>query len=101
MFQRVVWVRAPDEAPDANDPELRAPVPDLPEERLRPVMGGSGADEHFIDPRTFKDIDWKEIITLAPLAALTLWVGVYPSTVMEIVKPALQAILMPFGGSGF
>jgi len=101
MFQRVVWGRAAGEPPDANDPVLRAPVPDLPEERLRPVMGGSGADEHFIDPRTFKDINWKEIITLAPLALLTIWVGVYPSTVMEFVKPALQAILMPFGGSGF
>jgi NADH:ubiquinone oxidoreductase subunit 4 (subunit M) len=38
---------------------------------------------------------------LAPLAILTLWVGVYPSTLIDIVKPALQAILMPFGGSGF
>jgi NADH-quinone oxidoreductase subunit M len=101
MFQRVVWERAPGEPPDANDPELRAPVSDLPSERLKPVMGGSGADDHFIDPRTFKDINWKEIITLAPLAVLTLWIGVYPSTVMDFVKPALQAILLPFGGSGF
>lgn len=106
MFQRVVWERAPGEPPDANDPELRAPIPDLPEERLRPVMGGSGIDDprtdpHFIDPRTFKDINWKEIITLAPLAVLTLWIGVYPSTLIDFVKPALQAILMPFGGSGF
>jgi NADH-quinone oxidoreductase subunit M len=99
-------VRAPGEPPDANDPELRPAVPDMPEERLRPVMGGSGTDDprsdpHYIDPRTFPDINWKEILMLAPLAILTLWVGVYPSTLIDIVKPALQAILMPFGGSGF
>ena len=39
--------------------------------------------------------------TLAPLAALTIWIGVYPHTVMQIMKPALEAILKPFGGSGF
>ncbi len=101
MFQRVAWVRAPGEPPDANDPELRAQMTEANELGPKPVMGGSGQDEHFLDPRTFSDIDWKEIITLAPLAALTIWIGVYPHTVMQIMKPALEAILKPFGGSGF
>lgn len=101
MFQRVVWVRAPGEPPDANDPELRAPVTDTLGHGPQPIMGGSGHDEHFIDPRTFRDIDWTEIITLAPLAALTVWIGVYPNTIMQIMRPALEAILKPFGGSGF
>ena len=61
----------------------------------------SGQDEHFIDPRTFKDINWAEIVTLAPLTALVIWIGVYPHTIMKIMQPALEAILKPFGGSGF
>ncbi|HEU5425105.1 MAG TPA: NADH-quinone oxidoreductase subunit M, partial [Nitrolancea sp.] len=76
MYQRVNWVTAPGEAME---------VPHAPP----PVMGGSGeaeAEEHehdqghgqghgFVPPQTFKDLDWLEIVTLAPLAVLTLVVG--------------------------
>lgn len=101
MFQRIAWERAPGEPPDPTDPAVRQPLPPPHGTEPKPVMGGSGQDEHFIDPRTFKDLDWTEIITLAPLAALVVWIGVYPTTIMQIITPALQAILKPFGGSGF
>jgi NADH-quinone oxidoreductase subunit M len=105
MFERVVWMRAPGEPPDESDPEARVPLSESagghrgPE--LRPIRGASVHDEHFIDPRTFPDINWTEIIMLAPLAAGTVWIGVYPSTIMNILQPALQAIAKPFGGGGF
>ncbi len=78
MFQRVVWVRAPVSRPMRTIPSCVSPSTGSQEHGSTPIMGGSGHDEHFIDPRTFHDIDWKEIITLAPLAALTMWIGVYP-----------------------
>ncbi len=101
MYQRVVWVRAPGEPPDSTDPETRVPRIETQGDGPQPVMGGSGHDEHFIDPRTFKDINWAEIVTLAPLTALVIWIGVYPHTIMNIMRPALEAILKPFGGGGF
>ena len=102
MYQRVNWVTAPGEAME---------VPHAPP----PVMGGSGeaeAEEHehdqghgqghgFVPPQTFKDLDWLEIVTLAPLAVLTLVVGFYPNSVMTFLGPTLRALLAPFGGHGF
>ncbi len=105
MFQRVAWVRAPGEPPDSTDPEVRVPLTESQEfghgHGPQPIRGGSGHDEHFLDPRTFHDLNWLEIVTVVPLTALIIWIGVYPNTIMAIMKPALEAILKPFGGTGF
>ncbi len=105
MYQRVAWERAPGEPPDSTDPEVRVPLNESHGEGRghgpQPIMGGSGHDEHFIDPRSFRDLDWTEIITVAPLAVAIIWIGVYPTTIMDILRPALQAISQPFGGAGF
>ena len=89
----------------AHDPEVRVPLSESHGQGRgrgpQPITGGSGHDEHFIDPRTFQDIGWTEIITIAPLAVAIIWIGVYPSTIMDIMRPALEAILRPFGASGF
>ena len=39
------------------------------------------------------DLNGKELLTLVPLAALTIFVGVYPQWVLTIAEPALERIL--------
>ena len=39
------------------------------------------------------DLSIKEMLTLLPLAVLTIYIGVYPQSVLTIVEPALQRIL--------
>jgi NADH-quinone oxidoreductase subunit M len=39
------------------------------------------------------DLSVKELLTLLPLAVLTIYLGVYPQAVLTIVEPALQRIL--------
>jgi NADH-quinone oxidoreductase subunit M len=97
MFQRVVWQRAPGEPPDHDDPEAKLiEAGDVPK-----VAGGSGDHHEEVDPRSLKDVNAKEILTLAPLAILTIWIGVHPGPFMDLMQPALEALLQPFGGSGF
>jgi NADH-quinone oxidoreductase subunit M len=100
MFQRVVWERAPGEPPDPNDPELLGSTGDTPTPSPARVAGGSG-EAIDVDPRQLRDVDWREIVTLAPLALLTIWLGVYPRPLMDLMRPALELLLQPFGGSGF
>jgi NADH-quinone oxidoreductase subunit M len=97
MFQRVVWERAPGEPPDPTDPESKL----VESEEAPQVAGGSGEHHEDVDPRTLTDVNAKEIITLAPLAVLTIWIGVHPGPFMELMRPALELLLQPFGGTGF
>ncbi len=43
--------------------------------------------------QVWPDLTAKEVLTLLPLAALTIYLGVYPQAVLTIVEPALQRIL--------
>ena len=95
VFQRVALVRAPGEPPDPDDPELRlATAHGVP-----PIAGGSDAHYAPVDPRTFPDVNWREALTLAPLALLTVWVGVYPLPVLRLIESALDAVLAAVTGS--
>lgn len=106
LFQRVVFGRAPGEAPDPGDGEL---TPDELAELAAhgdhghaaplPVSGGSHAldaahDEHAAIP--MPDITLKEGLTLVPLALLTIFFGVYPKWIFEIVQPTFERIIAPF-----
>ncbi|WP_448575520.1 complex I subunit 4 family protein [Thermomicrobium sp.] len=89
VYQRVALVRAPGEPPDPDDPERRlALAPGLP-----PIAGGSDGPHAYPDPRTFPDLTWREAVTLLPLALLTIWVGVYPLPLLEVLEPALAALV--------
>jgi len=75
------------------DPEIRDEhegqehVPDLvPEED--PEAHGPGS--------IWPDLSRKELLTLAPLAALTIFFGVYPKPIFDILEPSLTRILQPF-----
>jgi NADH-quinone oxidoreductase subunit M len=43
--------------------------------------------------RGFPDVTWRELVTLAPLAVLTIVVGVYPGPVFEILHEPVRALL--------
>jgi NADH-quinone oxidoreductase subunit M len=115
MFQRVVFGLAPGEEPDPGDGEL------TPEERAEiaahghghgddhahghampmPVSGGShdhghGDDDHGHSVIPMPDITFKEGLTLVPLALLTIFFGVYPKPLFEIVQPTFERIIAPF-----
>jgi NADH:ubiquinone oxidoreductase subunit 4 (subunit M) len=37
-------------------------------------------------------LNFRELAALAPLAALCLWIGVYPKPVLDVIRPDVQAI---------
>ncbi|MCS7050637.1 MAG: NADH-quinone oxidoreductase subunit M, partial [Thermomicrobium sp.] len=89
VYQRVALVRAPGEPPDPDDPERRA----LSHHGVPPIAGGSDHEHGTVDPRMFPDLTWREVVTLVPLALLTVWVGVYPMPLLRMIEPALQTVL--------
>ena len=49
--------------------------------------------------KSLKDVNWREIITLAPLLMLILWIGVYPKPFFALMAPAvnnLVALMQPY-----
>ncbi|MBI3317969.1 MAG: NADH-quinone oxidoreductase subunit M, partial [Candidatus Omnitrophica bacterium] len=45
------------------------------------------------------DITRREILTLAPLMAFILWIGLWPKTILALQTPALSALLSRLGGA--
>jgi NADH-quinone oxidoreductase subunit M len=45
----------------------------------------------------FKDLSLREIAVILPLAAVILWTGFYPQTVLSKVEPSVQAFLQQTG----
>ena len=51
---------------------------------------------YFQEPNFFQekwvDIGWKELLTALPLVLLTLWIGIYPSPALNLIKPYAQQL---------
>ena len=105
MFQRVVFGRAPGELPDAHDGAL------TDEEKLMlaaadnghgghgaPLPVGGGSHDHHDEGHgsVWPDVTRREVLTLAPLVVLTVFFGVYPKPIFDILQPSLERILAPF-----
>jgi NADH-quinone oxidoreductase subunit M len=119
LYQRVVFGRASGELPDAGDTQL------LDSEKVElaraashghgdhghgqplPVSGGDHdhADvnpdffpthEGQLDSSKWADLTRNELAILIPLAALTIFVGIYPQPVFDIMGPSLDRILHAF-----
>lgn len=121
LTQRIVFGRASGQAPDAHDSELTPGEKrelqarglesdhgdgDFGHAAVHPVSGGDhGPDDHTVNPDFYPthegqldstpwpDMTMKELITLVPLAVLTIAFGVYPKPLLNIVEPSFQAIL--------
>jgi NADH-quinone oxidoreductase subunit M len=48
------------------------------------------------DLKTITDLDYREIIVFAPLVALVIWMGVYPSSFLEVMEPSVKALVNDF-----
>ena len=54
---------------------------------------GAGSEVPGEERQIWPDLSTKELLTLLPLAVLTIAVGVYPQAILTICEPALQRIL--------
>jgi len=115
MTQRVVWGRPKGVLPDPHDGALTPTeaallashdhahghghaVPSISgasQEHHDDHGHGSGApsDVPGEERQIWPDLTRKELLTLLPLVVLTVYVGVYPQSVLNICEPALQRIL--------
>ncbi len=56
---------------------------------LRVMFTGTRDEEWF----KLSDLNLREIASLAPLAVLAVWVGVYPSTFLNIINPSVNKLV--------
>lgn len=61
----------------------------------RVFFTGRPKDEHPL-----MDITWREGVTLVPLAVLTIFVGLYPVPILNIMAPAVDQILQQLSVNG-
>jgi NADH-quinone oxidoreductase subunit M len=54
---------------------------------------GAASEVPGEERQVWPDLSAKEVLTLLPLAVLTIYLGVYPQAVLTIVEPALERIL--------
>ena len=43
--------------------------------------------------QALKDLNWREIATLAPLVIWAFWIGLYPKPYFEVLEPAITKIV--------
>jgi hypothetical protein len=80
--------------------------PDAPNPSEAPAMHAADVLDHELgwhagavsevpgeERQVWPDLSLKELLTLLPLAVLTIYIGVYPQAVLTIVEPALQRVL--------
>jgi NADH-quinone oxidoreductase subunit M len=48
------------------------------------------------DLKSIVDLNYREIVVFAPLVALVIWMGVYPSSFLEIIEPSVKALVSDF-----
>ena len=56
----------------------------------RVIWGGT----HNPDTAYLKDLNWREIVTLAPLVAFVLWIGLAPAPFLKVLHVSVQHLLM-------
>jgi NADH-quinone oxidoreductase subunit M len=106
LYQRVIFGRQPQDMPDPGDTELTADEVAMLAAQggghghhghgdLLPVSGASHEHDDG-DEIAYPDATRRELLTLMPLAALTIFFGVYPKPIFDIVGPTFERILQPF-----
>ncbi|MCX6039056.1 MAG: NADH-quinone oxidoreductase subunit M, partial [Chloroflexi bacterium] len=54
---------------------------------------GSIVEEVKKHGHALRDLNWREIITVAPLLVLIFWIGLYPKPFFELMAPAVEKLL--------
>jgi NADH:ubiquinone oxidoreductase subunit 4 (subunit M) len=54
---------------------------------------GENSPDHAEAHRPVRDLSWREGLALAPLAALALWIGLWPQFFVSRMEPALRQVL--------
>ena len=52
-------------------------------------LGAADKEEN----RSLKDINWREILTLAPLVVFIFWIGLYPKPFFSLMAPAVDKLV--------
>ncbi len=58
-------------------------------------LGPAGEITHH---HTLKDLNWREVVTLLPILVFIFWIGLYPKPFFDLMMPAIENLLKPFGG---
>ena len=45
------------------------------------------------DVRSMLDLNWREVAIFAPMIVLVLWMGIYPSSFLKPMQPAISNLL--------
>ncbi len=53
-------------------------------------LGPAGEVTHHHE---LKDLNWREILTIAPLVVFMFWIGLYPKPFFDILAPAVEKLL--------
>jgi NADH-quinone oxidoreductase subunit M len=51
------------------------------------------------DVRLMPDLSWREIAVFAPIVAMVLWMGVYPTSFLKPMQPALANLVERVGAA--
>lgn len=43
--------------------------------------------------RSYPDVNWRELVTITPLVALTIAAGVYPAPIFDMMRPTVEQLL--------
>jgi NADH-quinone oxidoreductase subunit M len=57
---------------------------------------GSIVDETKVHGHPIRDMNWREIVTVAPLLILILWIGLYPAPFFNLMAPAVGKLTAAF-----
>jgi NADH-quinone oxidoreductase subunit M len=77
-------------SPDAPNPSQ---APAIHDEHDHGWHAGAASEVPGEERQIWPDLTPKELLTLLPLAVLTIFLGVYPQAALDIVEPALERIL--------
>ena len=80
-------------SPDAPEPSEAPAIHAAHDDQDHGWHGGAVSEVPGEERQIWPDLTAKELLTLLPLAILTIYVGVYPQAVLTIVEPALERIL--------
>jgi NADH-quinone oxidoreductase subunit M len=43
-----------------------------------------------------RDLNWREILTVAPLLVFMFWIGLYPAPFFNLMAPAVEKLLIGY-----